>query len=84
MKFDDGFSTILPVSVDIVGGRSFPWMKHTGHCHLQLLGKPTRALHSTPWSIYEAAKPLRHFFNAFPMLQVADSILLQPLPFHYD
>ncbi|KAI4707582.1 hypothetical protein J4E89_007687 [Alternaria sp. Ai002NY15] len=84
MKFNDGFSTILPVSVDIVGGRSVPWQKHGGKTSFPDDNKPSRLLHSTPWSAYETAKPLRNFFNGFPMLQVADAILLQPMPYHYD
>jgi hypothetical protein len=48
IKFDDGFSTILPVSADIVSGRSFSWMKHSGYNNSRVLSTPTRVLHSTP------------------------------------
>ena len=70
LRLTSGFDTIIPISLHLVGGRARP-LVNPGSAYDH---SPEEAF---PWSLTSEPN-LRQLFNGFPILQVADCVLLAP------
>ncbi|KAH5708676.1 hypothetical protein HBI18_236910 [Parastagonospora nodorum] len=69
IAFKDGFTTLLPLAIDIVGGRAMPLAKSS-----------TGTDDFWSWSDSEVGAPLQRLFHGLPMLRIVDSTMLHTIP----
>lgn len=77
--FTNGDETILPLSIELLGGRSRPWIRQAAGVLVNdqvLVGRGS----SMAWDSDNLGQPLQTLFDGFPLLYVTDSMLLQPCP----
>jgi hypothetical protein len=75
--YRDGFRTLLPVSIDIIGGRRIPRVVRGGKDKRLFTGWSFDGAHYDDMAA-ERAKALREKFEGAPMLCVSDKTLLIP------
>lgn len=69
--FEDGFKTLLPLAVDIIGCRAMPFM-------WDYYSKENRSFAS--WTDDDIGAALQEHFSGLPLLRVTDSTMLHNVP----
>lgn len=72
-EFSDGQHTILPLQITLVGSRSRPFIMASERGLVAPL---------EPWNHLSPGRALQEKFEGFPLLQITDAHMLQPVP-HY-